>query len=147
MQYKNQFTIFCCLQLLSALGIATSYAGLYLKSIPVLVIGTLLYALFTFPSFPVMMELIGKRVGKDMDLVATGNVFFLTQVVTSLLLAAVGFILNTESKVNSTYSFVLMLALVLCTTLYGWLASTSFDTPFKKRLTAANPSETPADGR
>ncbi len=137
MKHKSQFVIFCSLQLLSAFGIATSYAGLYFKNIPVLVVGTLLYATFTFPSFPVMMELIGKRVGKEMDLVATGNVFFLTQVITSLLLAAVGFILNTETKANSTYSFALILFLIICTSIFGWIASKSFESPFNKQLAVA----------
>lgn len=134
MKLKSQFCVFCSLQLVSALGIATSYAGLFFSSIPILVVGTLLYATFTFPSFPVMMELIGKRVGKEMDLVATGNVFFLTQVVTSLLLAAVGFILNTESKANSTYSFVLIFALISCTFVFGWVASKSIHSPFNSQL-------------
>ena len=134
MKYKNQFRIFCLLQFVSAIGIFLCYIGLYIDNNYILVTGTLIYAVFTFPSFPVMMELIGKRVGSSLELVATGNVFFLTQVITAILLAIIGFILNEESKANSTYSFIIILAIIFSSLIFGILSSKTFNRKFISSL-------------
>lgn len=131
MELKNQFLIFNLFQVVSAIGIAIASFGLYLKEIPTFVIGTLFYAIFTFPSFPIMMELIGKRVGKEFDLVATGNVFFLTQVVTAVMLEINGLMLDGKDKTMSIFSMVILFCLLLLNGLFGLLASKKYSTPFQ----------------
>ena len=84
--------------MISAVGIGIFYIGLTMKNAVVLTSGTLIYACFTFPSFPIMMEQIGKRVGKNLDLIATGNVFFLTQLVTAVVLTLIGLIISGQTK-------------------------------------------------
>ena len=130
LKYKNQFMIFIVFQVLSAIGICISYLGLTLKNIPVVIVGTLIYSIFTFPSFPIMIELIGKRVGKPFELVATGNVYFMTQVITAVVLAIVGSLLNDKEKSKSTYSFILISGLLLLNGLFGYIASITSRWPF-----------------
>lgn len=130
MELKKQFLIFNIFQVVSAIGIAIASLGLYLKDIPIFVIGTLFYAIFTFPSFPIMMELIGKRVGKEFDLVATGNVFFLTQVVTAAMLEVNGLMLDGKDKKMSLISMGLLVGLLLLNGLFGLIASKKYSSPF-----------------
>jgi len=81
-----------------------------------------------------MMELIGKRVGKELELVATGNVFFLTQVITAILLAIIGALINDDSKTNSTISLIIIASLLLINFLYGVGASCLSNRPFDKSI-------------
>lgn len=130
LKYKHQFTFFIVFQIVSALGIVLAYFGLVLKSIPVMLCGTLIYSIFTFPSFPIMIELIGKRVGKAFELVATGNVYFLTQVVTAVVLAISGAMLNSKKRSKSTESFIFIIGLLLLNGLYGFIAYKTNHRPF-----------------
>ena len=131
LNYKRQFLLFNLFQVISAIGIAISFLGLYLKSIPIFVAGTLFYSIFTFPSFLIMMELIGKRVGKEFDLVATGNVYFLTQVITAAMLELIGVMLNDKDRNKSAYSMLIMFTLLMLNGLFGVIASKTYDRPFK----------------
>jgi len=109
------------------------YYGLKQDIKGLILVGTLLYAAFTFPSFPIMMELIGKRVGKELELVATGNVAILTQVITAALLQIVASIISAPSKENSLLSFIIFGMCLLFNGLFGACAALRADTPFYKR--------------
>ena len=89
------------LLLFGALCIVIAALGVSLKNVPTVVTGTLLYAIFTFPSFPLMMELIGKRVGKDFDLVATGNVFVVGSFTSTFLYSLFDYLITSNGSHRS----------------------------------------------
>ena len=115
----GQLRNFMVFQVICFVGCGVCVLGLITDLPGVLVGGTLLYAVFTFPSFPIMMEQIGKRVGKELELVATGNVFFLTQLVTAGLLFGVGALLDMNTKAASLISFAAYSTVILVTLLFG----------------------------
>ena len=124
----NQLRNFISFQAISLVGCGVCVLGLVIDMPAVLVGGTLLYAVFTFPSFPIMMEQIGKRVGKELELVATGNVFFMTQLITAGLLFGVGALLDMNTKTASLLSFGAYSMVILITLFFGvgaWNKSTS----------------------
>jgi hypothetical protein len=130
LKFKHQFLLFVSFQILSAIGLAVSYLGLVVKNIPVILIGTLAYAIFTFPSFPIMIELIGKRVGKSFQLVAAGNVYILTHIVTAAVSTVVGHLLNGKDKMMSSYSYLLIGGLLIVNGVLGLIASNTSKKPF-----------------
>ena len=132
LEYPRQFMLFGIFQGVSAAGILVCYIGLAASSNITTVIGTLIYAAFTFPSFPIMMELIGKRVGKELDLVATGNVFFMTQIITAVMLQVFSWLIGSNTKAGSTSSFILLMLLLGFNLVLGILASTRYKIPFDK---------------
>jgi hypothetical protein len=90
--------IFMGEQVLAAGGVTLVLVGLIIYENMCIVIGMVIYAIFTFPSFPIMMELIGKRVGKNLDLTATGNVFAMDFAITAIIFVASDFLLVENSK-------------------------------------------------
>lgn len=115
-----------------------AFIGLWVESKVIIVIGTIAYAISTFPSFPIMMELIGKRVGKELELVATGNVFILTQIISAILIILVSYIIEgdprPELKLPSVITFAIMVVLLLLNYLLGYIAGEKYKIPFDKEI-------------
>ena len=138
MDHPNQFMIFGVCQLASAGGMLVAFIGLWVESKVIIVIGTIAYAISTFPSFPIMMELIGKRVGKELELVATGNVFILTQIISAILIILVSYIIEgdprPELKLPSVITFAIMVVLLLLNYLLGYIAGEKYKIPLDKEI-------------
>lgn len=129
---KKQYEIFIVCQAVSICGTLSSFTGLYYHITPLCVVGSILYATSSFPSFPIMMELIGKRVGKELQLVATGNVFILNMFETAVGLVAVGSMLT--NKTGSFISFVVLIVLLGLNGVCGVLALKKKNTVMNTKL-------------
>lgn len=145
LNYQRQFLLFNVSQLASSVGILVSLLGLWKGLVPVFVVGTLLYSIFTFPSFLIIMEQMGKRVGKEFDLVASGNVFFLIQIITAILLEVFGVILDGKSKLASAVCIFIVAFLLLLNGLFGLLAAKYFQSPFVVQGTARSIQQPTSD--
>src|SRR3990167_1544245 len=99
-------------QVLGAVALGVAAVAYHYGAFEVLVGGTLLYAVFTFPSFPIIMGIIGNRVGKDYDMIATGNVFVMAQLVTALVVAGSGLLIDDRDwGANTTSTMVVLVGL------------------------------------
>lgn len=81
---KKNFTIYG--SILGSLSMISTMIGVVTDQIIPSLCGIALYSIFTFPSLTILIQMIGKRVGTDFDLVATGNIFVLGSLATLLIL-------------------------------------------------------------
>lgn len=110
---KRQFAIWS--QLLASASAACIAYGVAKKNMMFAMGGLASFSIFTFPSLTILLHTIGNRVGKNFDLVATGNVFTGGSAVTCLLLAIDDYTVSMLSDIRA--STVYMLEGLACLTL------------------------------
>ena len=75
-----KFGLVIASQMVGILGLCAVIWGLYVQVNPCVIFGLGAYSIFTFPSFSISLQAIGKRTGKLTDLVATANIFTVGQI-------------------------------------------------------------------
>lgn len=136
---SKKYTFLVASQVVGLLGLCATIAGLILHlNIPTIA-GLVIYSIFTFPSFPVSLQAIGKRVGEHLDLVATANVFMMGQTVTALFFSmnlAIKTFVKTDRSVLVWIMVALWFAALISAVLYARgfaLLSEKFKTRLSRR--------------
>ena len=62
-----------------------------------------LYSICNLIGFPLLIEKIAKRVGKDYLIMGTGMIFFISQMFTALSAYIVGIIMNSKTKISTMW--------------------------------------------
>lgn len=122
-KYKRQmYYAFANLQIISAFGLGIVVLGLYLKIIYVLLIGETIYAIGAIISLSIIIEAISKRVGKDLDLVATASTFSFGQIVSAIIFSISDWFLDSTSPELAYLTYIIVGAMALILLLAGLFA-------------------------
>lgn len=131
LEKRGQLIIFSFMQFFCFVSMGGALAGMVIGSTALLVAGVILYAICAFPCFPLILELIGKRYGKDFELIATANVYILTPFITSILLFLDGLLLDSGTEAGSYSCFAISCGLLICNLFYGLIARSLMAKPFR----------------
>ena len=71
--------------MVGVLGLGVTITGLIFHIKVAIIAGLGLYSIFTFPSFSITLQAIGKRTGPYTDLVATANIFTVGEIVSAVV--------------------------------------------------------------
>lgn len=118
------------------LGLLSTVVGLVLGNNLAIVAGLTSHSIFTFPSFPVVLQAVGKRVGKNFDLVATASIFMQGHTVSALLFAVnLAFKISMQAdKFSLTAMMSILCAVAALSTLLLARGYSKMAHPFKMRL-------------
>lgn len=92
------------------------------------------YGICNLVGFPLMIELIAKRIGKQYLVMGTGLVFFLSQGFTSLSAYVVGLITDSQTRISTIWALVVPIIVALLGTAFSVYA----DVHFKKQFGTLN---------
>ena len=95
---------------------------LYLDLQIVFFISTVGFCICTMIGFTISIELIGKRVGENLIVFATGMVFFVSQLFTSITSFVIGFMLNDQTQISSLYVLIFLVGLIFVVFIFSVLA-------------------------
>ena len=78
----------------------------------VILMGCFLFGIFSCISFPLLIEVITRNLGKKYLGLGTGITYFFSRLITALLIYVIGYIINFQTRMNVMKCMILGISLV-----------------------------------